>query len=42
MSGVKAEKCGARGSTRSFRIGEMSFMPSRWSVVESEAGFRWR
>ncbi|PYT75983.1 MAG: hypothetical protein DMG42_06540 [Acidobacteria bacterium] len=28
-SGVQAKRCRARQSTRSFRIGEMSFMPPR-------------
>ncbi len=40
-SGVRAKRCRARRSTRSFRFGEMGFMP-RWSVVESEVGFRQR
>jgi len=29
LSGVKAKRCGARGSTRSCRIGEIGFMPPR-------------
>jgi hypothetical protein len=35
---VQVKRCGARGSTRRVRIGEMSFMP-RWSGAESEVGF---
>ena len=39
LSGLKAERCGVRRSTRSFRIGEICFMLPRWSGVESEVGF---
>ena len=39
LSGLKAERCRVRRSTRSFRIGEISFMLPRWSGVESEVGF---
>ena len=40
LSGVEAEKYGARESTRSVWIGEMRFMLPRRSVVENEVGFR--
>ena len=39
VSGLKAERCRVRRSTRSFRIGEIRFMLPRWSGVGSEVGF---
>ena len=38
----EAEKCGAFGDARKFRVRESRFMPRAWPPVENEVGFQQR